>query len=357
MGCAQARMAGGSFAAHRQYLPFPSSQHGGISEAEREKRQGSSSRERKLLSIATGNKSNPTSLASPSLGRWNSGSGASVSPGLHTPVPLSASRSSTFRDSSGDYFPSEASTTDGESARVRPRPLRTMTGGGILSDVSTPLYPHPPTPTTANHYRRKSADGLSSILLPSALAAILRRPFRSTRSALLVLTLLLATCLFYLSFFHPNSSAALYHGAKAPLQSSYNKAKNLLGSIANTSPLKSSNLLSGLNSVGEHPGDLLPLSPWNRFQETWEQESEDNYLSELSEGRRDGRLLIKKGRPHPIPYLMKRAKKRWVQLQERQSKTFPEAVKEYHRRYGRAPPKGFDRWYAFARMHGVKMIE
>jgi hypothetical protein len=30
---------------------------------------------------------------------------------------------------------------------------------------------------------------------------------------------------------------------------------------------------------------------------------------------------------------------------DRQSKTLEQAVKEYTRRYGRPPPKGFDDWY------------
>ena len=60
--------------------------------------------------------------------------------------------------------------------------------------------------------------------------------------------------------------------------------------------------------------------------------------------RADGRGLIIEGQRHPIPALMRRARKRWRRLNVRQSKTFAQAVAEYRRRYGRAPPKGFDRW-------------
>jgi hypothetical protein len=65
--------------------------------------------------------------------------------------------------------------------------------------------------------------------------------------------------------------------------------------------------------------------------------------------RRDGRALIIEGQKHPIPALMRRAKKRWARLQARQSKTFAQAITEYRKRYGRAPPKGFDRWCATIR--------
>lgn len=43
-------------------------------------------------------------------------------------------------------------------------------------------------------------------------------------------------------------------------------------------------------------------------------------------GRRDGRMIVQEGKPHPIPKLMARAKQRWHALKNRQSKTFAEAV-------------------------------
>lgn len=67
-------------------------------------------------------------------------------------------------------------------------------------------------------------------------------------------------------------------------------------------------------------------------------------LASLPEARRDGRLVIEAGKPHPIPALMKRAKLRWEQLKARQSQNFREAVQEYERRHRRKPPKGFDQW-------------
>ncbi|BGP16345.1 hypothetical protein JCM10213v2_004347 [Rhodosporidiobolus nylandii] len=80
-------------------------------------------------------------------------------------------------------------------------------------------------------------------------------------------------------------------------------------------------------------------------------------VEDLPPLRRDSRLLLEEGKPHPIPALMKKAKRDWEALTGRQSKTFAEAVREYKRRYGRNPPKGFDRWYAFARAHNVLLID
>ncbi|QRV99024.1 glycosyltransferase family 90 protein [Ceratobasidium sp. AG-Ba] len=41
----------------------------------------------------------------------------------------------------------------------------------------------------------------------------------------------------------------------------------------------------------------------------------------------------------------------------RQSSTLADAVKEYQRRYGRAPPRGFDKWFEFVKANGVKIVD
>jgi hypothetical protein len=41
----------------------------------------------------------------------------------------------------------------------------------------------------------------------------------------------------------------------------------------------------------------------------------------------------------------------------RQSKTLPQAVVEYKRRYGRAPPKGFEQWWKYARRNNIKIVD
>ncbi len=40
-----------------------------------------------------------------------------------------------------------------------------------------------------------------------------------------------------------------------------------------------------------------------------------------------------------------------------QSKTLDEAVINYRRRYNRAPPKGFDKWWEYAMKNDVKMVD
>ncbi|KAK9461102.1 uncharacterized protein V1516DRAFT_624270 [Lipomyces oligophaga] len=51
---------------------------------------------------------------------------------------------------------------------------------------------------------------------------------------------------------------------------------------------------------------------------------------------------------HPISYLMETNYEKFTEMKSRQTSTYPEAVKEYRRRYGINPPPNFDKWYALA---------
>ncbi|KAJ3529081.1 hypothetical protein NMY22_g9144 [Coprinellus aureogranulatus] len=60
---------------------------------------------------------------------------------------------------------------------------------------------------------------------------------------------------------------------------------------------------------------------------------------------------------HPIPKLMEEAEQRFRKKLAGQSKTLKAAVQQYKKRYGRAPPKGFDDWWNFAMKNGVQMVD
>ncbi|KAF7378031.1 SPX domain-containing protein [Mycena sanguinolenta] len=60
-------------------------------------------------------------------------------------------------------------------------------------------------------------------------------------------------------------------------------------------------------------------------------------------------------RSHPIPLLISRAESAWAQKLSRASPTLRAAVSEYRRRYNRLPPRGFDAWWAYAKVHGVML--
>ena len=71
-----------------------------------------------------------------------------------------------------------------------------------------------------------------------------------------------------------------------------------------------------------------------------------NVTTRLKEHRymQDGLLEVNEDGPHPIYELTARAEAAWEQKLKSASKTLHEAVSEYRRRYGRAPPLGFDLW-------------
>jgi hypothetical protein len=103
------------------------------------------------------------------------------------------------------------------------------------------------------------------------------------------------------------------------------------------------NLLGGGGPAGAVGGSGKRLSSKNKGSTS---SGSRNTLDpkDLPPVRIDSRMLLEEGKPHPIPALMKKAKQDWEALKARQSKTFAEAVREYKRRHGRNPPKGFDRW-------------
>ncbi|WVR06184.1 hypothetical protein IAU60_003214 [Kwoniella sp. DSM 27419] len=73
--------------------------------------------------------------------------------------------------------------------------------------------------------------------------------------------------------------------------------------------------------------------------------------------KKDRSRLQKVMNVHPIIQLMKRGEEQWKSLLERQSKTLPQAVTEYRRRYDRAPPRGFDQWWQHCKRHNVKIVD
>ena len=76
--------------------------------------------------------------------------------------------------------------------------------------------------------------------------------------------------------------------------------------------------------------------------------------------RDDGLVDVNPLGPHPMYELIQKAEKDWKAKNSKASKDLKHAVAEYKRRYGRNPPKGFDKWSVvqgfllifFAKPHG-----
>ena len=70
-----------------------------------------------------------------------------------------------------------------------------------------------------------------------------------------------------------------------------------------------------------------------------------------------GKIGTRKQSQHPIEILIQRSTDEFHAMLERQSSTLDAAIANYQRRYRRAPPSGFDRWFAYAKSHGSPLID
>ncbi|KAI1828339.1 hypothetical protein F4861DRAFT_489756 [Xylaria intraflava] len=60
---------------------------------------------------------------------------------------------------------------------------------------------------------------------------------------------------------------------------------------------------------------------------------------------------------HPMQILITEAEEELEATKARQSKTVDQAVAEYRRRYGIPPPPGFDKWFQFAQVKNVQLVD
>ncbi|GAA6021000.1 hypothetical protein JCM10207_003884 [Rhodosporidiobolus poonsookiae] len=240
-------------------------------------------------------------------------------------------------------------------------------GGSKKRDEGTlPTYGKRTAPNTPHRPfyddRRSSSSSFSPLIL---IRNVLLRPLYllGRRGPLFPLVGALVLLLFYLTYSTSPSSQSVklrVQGAVGPYIPQ--RAAEAIHWRAGSGALGADNLLGGgggAAGLGAGGADAGGRSGGGRGAKGAVGSKHRNVLEpkDLPPVRKDSRLVLEEGKPHPIPALMKKAKKEWDQLKGRQSKTFAEAVKEYKRRYGRNPPKGFDRWYAFAKAHKVLLID
>ncbi|KAJ7591707.1 glycosyltransferase family 90 protein [Mycena floridula] len=71
--------------------------------------------------------------------------------------------------------------------------------------------------------------------------------------------------------------------------------------------------------------------------------------------REDGLLEVNPSGPHPIFELMKDAEDKWKLKIAAASTSLSQAVREYQRRYNRDPPRGFDSWWKYVKLHNIQL--
>lgn len=87
----------------------------------------------------------------------------------------------------------------------------------------------------------------------------------------------------------------------------------------------------------------FPQTPSKRLLTPPQAYKERDGLLYLSERARPGANEYEAAR-HPILYLIEKAKREWKAKVEGQSQDVREASLTYRRKYGRPPPRGFDKW-------------
>lgn len=110
--------------------------------------------------------------------------------------------------------------------------------------------------------------------------------------------------------------------------------------------------LSGIfSSSPSTSSSSTPSSSWESWTSPSTSSSTFKFTRPPTTSHESGHIFLDQGRieageadQHPIHGLVREAGKKWNALLKRQSRTLEQAVKEYRRRYGRNPPKGFDDW-------------
>ncbi|KIY53132.1 hypothetical protein FISHEDRAFT_33968 [Fistulina hepatica ATCC 64428] len=102
------------------------------------------------------------------------------------------------------------------------------------------------------------------------------------------------------------------------------------------------------NSGSQPTEDPWDVAERERFARIVQDPSQHSFHS-------DGLLEVNEAASHPIYHLINRAENTWDEKLSRASKTLQEAVIQYKRRYGRAPPLGFDDWWYYVQEHNVQL--
>ncbi|KAK4053960.1 hypothetical protein OIO90_003797 [Microbotryomycetes sp. JL221] len=239
----------------------------------------------------------------------------------------------------------------------------TSTASTPVTPTGAPAFPSNPLRTPRPFYDARTFDGRPVSTL-GLVRDIILRPFflLFRRGPLLPLIMLLATLLLVLTYStHPSTQSVKrrVQGAVGPyipqraadaIKWRTSKFNQQIWQAGHGTNLDDDDIEMGGLSGGTR-------STNGKGKTGTKSSSTTVGPAKLAPPRKDGRLVLEPEQKHPIPALMERAKIQWESLKSRQSKTFAQAVQEYQRRYGRKPPKGFDKWYAFAKAHKVLMID
>lgn len=177
--------------------------------------------------------------------------------------------------------------------------------------------------------------------------SIIPSPLKLARLALLVITLaaLLHVSLLYAQLLHHSHFGAPPRGA----------SKSSVSTVRR--------ILDQLRAAQEHPaqagfdaGAVAGGSRWGGWgRGRGAAKVQASKPSEKHKVAANGRLETNPAAQHPVYQLVSDAKERWSRKLGKASRSLPQAVGEYRRRYGRDPPAGFEDWWTYVKQKRVQL--
>lgn len=187
--------------------------------------------------------------------------------------------------------------------------------------------------------------------------SLIPSPLKLARLALLILTLaaLLHVSLWYARLLHQT-----HFPSKSPTKGSASAVRRILERLRAAQEQHAvehskggPTARAGAKSAAARGKVTAKGSRWGWGRSTKEQvplEAEERHKVGAN-----GLMSTNAAAGHPIYQLVADAEKRWEGKMDKASRSLPQAVGEYRRRYGRDPPAGFEAWWNYVKQKNVKL--
>lgn len=179
--------------------------------------------------------------------------------------------------------------------------------------------------------------------------SLIPSPLKLARLALLIITLaaLLHVSLWYARLLHVSHSPSSRKGSAGAV----GRILERLKAAQTQHAAGGATAHAGAIGAARHDGS----GRWGRWGGRGGQVSLDQGNGEKHKVLANGMLETNPAAPHPIYQLVRDAQARWEKKLAKASRSLPEAVGEYRRRYGRDPPAGFEAWWAYVKQKNVQL--
>lgn len=187
--------------------------------------------------------------------------------------------------------------------------------------------------------------------------SLIPSPLKLARLAFLILTLaaLLHVSLWYARLLHQT-----HFPSKASTKGSASAVRRILEHLRAAQEKNAIELSKGgpTAHAGAKGASARAATGGKGSRWSWGRATKEEVPLEPEEKHKVGANGLMETNPaagHPIYQLVTDAKKRWEGKLGKASRSLPQAVAEYRRRYGRDPPAGFESWWNYVKQKNVKL--